>query len=695
MPLRFQTLPRCVMGLTLLIAWLVLLQPGIANAQFGANNGPLPNRVRAPSLAGGGEWLNCGGPLDLPQLRGKFVILDFWTYCCINCMQVLPELKKLEDTYPNELVVIGVHSPKFANERDAENIRQAIQRYDVRHPVVNDANGALWNKFGVEAWPSLRVIDPEGYLIAVYAGEVPFEVLDKLLKSAIPTYKRKRVLDETPLRFDLEKYATQPGPLSYPGKVLADPAGKRLFIADSGHHRIVVAGLDGKLQQTIGSGRRGSDNGTFEEASFNPPQGMALDGDTLYVADTDNHMLRKIDLSENRVSIVAGDGQQLRQPLPRASSRPRQTSLASPWALWLHERDLYIAMAGTHRIWKLELGNGRIGPYAGSGREDIIDGPLLSPQPYRPDYAAFAQPSGLTSDGQWLYVADSEGSSIRAVPLNPQLDVRTVVGTAELAENRLFTFGDRDGRHPGVLLQHPLGVAYPPQGVIYIADTYNHKIKVLDPAARSVETLAGTGQPGKTDQPPAFYEPSGVSLAGNALYIADTNNHAIRVMDLAAGKAVRTLAIEGLEPPVPPEPDPGPLGSIDRRTVRTTNVRPTGDQLRLDVQLNLAPGYKLNANAPVDYRIEPLTAEGPINRDEIGSWKQLKPAPGGPLLIDVPLSKTTGSDRFRVTVSYYYCREGVEGLCLAGAVSWSATVNLSASARDDKLELKHSVGSSR
>src|SRR5262245_43998956 len=307
---------------------------------------PFPRRVPAPSLEGGQEWLNTSAPVDLKDLRGKFVLLDFWTYCCINCMHVLPELKKLEKAYPNNVVVIGVHSGKFDTEHDAESIRQAIMRYEIEHPVVNDADYKIWNRYRCTSWPSLRMIDPEGNLVAEQGGEIDFITLDAFLKASLPYYKQKGLLDEKPVKFDLESGKAAQTPLRYPGKILADEAAARLFITDSNHNRIVVTSLEGKLQAVIGSGQLGRLDGDFRTAEFNHPQGVALRGDTLYVADTENHLLRKVDLKGQRITTIAGTGEQARinwpginPDSPRAEvperfvGPPAETALNSPWAL--------------------------------------------------------------------------------------------------------------------------------------------------------------------------------------------------------------------------------------------------------------------------------------------------------------------------------------------------------------------------
>ncbi len=271
---------------------------------------PFQRRIPCPDLTGGIDWINTAGPLELKDLRGKFVILDFWTYCCINCMHILPELKKLEEEFPNELVVIGVHSAKFEGEKDSENITDAVMRYEIKHPVVNDAKHAIWDRLGVRSWPTVAVVDPEGQVVYARNGEFKAEDMAAILKLGIPYYRKKGTLDETPVRFDLAADHATATPLRFPGKVLADAASDRLFIADSNHNRIVIAKLDGTLVDVVGSGAIGTADGDFTSAQFNHPQGMVLDGNTLYVADTENHMLRKVDLAKKSVTTIAGRGAQ-------------------------------------------------------------------------------------------------------------------------------------------------------------------------------------------------------------------------------------------------------------------------------------------------------------------------------------------------------------------------------------------------
>lgn len=533
--------------------------PAAGNANVAEN--PYRQRVPAPALEGG-EWVNTPAPLALADLRGRYVLLDFWTFCCINCMHVLPELNKLEHAFPNELVVIGIHSAKFQGERVTDNIREAVLRYEIEHPVINDAKMTIWGTYGARSWPTLVLIDPAGDVVWAASGERSFDEIKAVIDRGLPYYRAQGLLKPAPRPTIIDASKQPATPLRYPGKILADEKSGRLFVADSNHNRIVVAKFDGKFDQVIGSGVIGRENGGFDACSFNHPQGMALVGNTLYIADTENHLLRKADLASRRVTTVAGTGEkgsawpdfgavgENRLKQGGAGERPslKTTALSTPWALWQQGSDLFIAMAGMHQIWKMPLDESKIGAYAGNGREDIADGPLLPGTPYGLQFASFAQPSGLSSDGKRLFVADSEGSTVRSVPFDPNGKVETLVGLT----GTLFDFGDTDGSGRDVRLQHPLDVAWA-DGKLYVADTYNNKIKVIDVERRTCRALAGTGKPGNADGEKggaaAFNEPAGISAAGGKLYVADTNSHLIRVVELAGNSRVTTLKIEGLAPP--------------------------------------------------------------------------------------------------------------------------------------------------
>ena len=511
-------------------------------------------KIAAPELDGGIAWLNTGGPLSLKNdLKGKVVLLDFWTLCCINCIHIIPDLAKLEKKYANELVVIGVHSPKFDNEKDTKSIRKAILRYQVDHPVVNDADHKIWDRYDVDAWPTFVLIDPEGNLVGYTSGEGNYELLDTVVGKVVEKAKKDKTLNEKPIRFDLAKFREAGDtPLFFPGKVLADEKSKRLFIADSTHHRIVVTDLDGQAIAVAGNGAPGNVDGAFDKAQFHDPQGLALRGDILYVADRKNHVLRALDLKAKTVATVAGNGEQDTDPFHRRIDKPvpaKSIGLNSPWDLLVEGNRLFVAMAGHHQIWTLDFATNEMVPFAGNGRENIGDGPLRS--------AMFAQPSGLATDGKNIYVADSEVSALRRVPLGDG-EVETLVGRG------LFVFGDRDG--PGQIedvlareakearLQHALGVVHV-GGTLYIADTYNSKVRTFDLKAKTLTTFLGGDEGNGWFATPLFSEPAGISAAGGKLYVADTNAHRIRVVDLKT-KQVTTLKLTGVAPPVPPKDEP-------------------------------------------------------------------------------------------------------------------------------------------
>lgn len=494
-------------------------------------------RVRAPEFPQNLTWLNTDHPLFLKDLKGQIVLLDFWTYCCINCLHVLPDLKYLEQKYPNSLTVIGVHSAKFDNEKEPENIRQAVWRHELQHPVIVDSNWQIWEQYAVKAWPTLILIDPQGYVISTLSGEGNRETLDQLIAQMIQD-QAKGTINFQKLALTLEKHPKpEATPLAFPGKVLADEVGDRLFVADSAHHRLIISTLAGQVLQIIGTGKSGLCNGAFNKVQFSSPQGMSLDAkkQILYVADTENHCLRQIDLNKQEVTTLAGTGKQSSKIKPHRGLAT-ETDLNSPWDVEKIGNRLLIAMAGSHQIWELSLETGIICTYAGMGAEACLDGPLTE--------AAFAQPSGLTTDGRELYVADSEVSSVRAVGLIDNLPVRTICGSGDL-----FSFGDLDGHGLNVRMQHCLGIEYT-QNYLWVADTYNHKIKRVDPRTGDCHTMLGSkagyldGQSTKA----RFAEPSGLSASSAHLYVADTNNHAIRHIALDTLE-VTTLTFSGLSAP--------------------------------------------------------------------------------------------------------------------------------------------------
>lgn len=644
---------------------------------------PFPKRHPSPELDGGVEWLNAAGPISVKDLRGKIVLIDFWTFCCINCMHVLPDLAYLEHKYPNELVVIGVHSAKFDNEKETGNIRKAILRYEIEHPVVNDANMDIWRKFGVNSWPSLVVLDPEGNYCGYVSGEGNRKLLEEVINRLIAYHKAKGTLDESPLRFDLERDKVQQSPLRFPGKILVDERHGRLFISDSNHNRLVISSLDGRLVDVIGSGTIGHKDGSYADAQFDHPQGMVLVDQTLYVADTENHLLRTVDLESKRVTTLAGTGEQSRN---RAPGGPLlKTALNSPWDLTVVDGVLYIAMAGPHQIWAHQLGSDSLWRYAGSGREDIVDGSL--------EESALAQPSGLVNDGKFLYVVDSEGSAVRKISTtegnnltSPTGEVTTIAGTHDLPRGRsLFEFGDVDAQGDDARFQHPLGLAFH-DGTLFVTDSYNHKIKQIDLTTRAVTTWIGDGKAGSELDPLQLAEPAGIAIAGGKIYVADTNNHRIVVIDMNTRKSTEFM-ITGLTPPQPSDR----IVNLPAEPVKTIEIEPqelgTSDKIEIQIELVLPEGFKLNELMPVSYKLKADDEQSVFPNDQLNQKQEVE-TKGKSIRLLLPTANKAGAAIAVLSLTYGYCRDGNGGLCKIGTTHWKIPLVTKDGAKGQAIQLK-------
>ena len=491
--------------------------------------------IAAPEIPQALDWFNVQRPLSfVSDLRGKIVILDFWTQGCINCLHVIPDLHRLEDEYPDSLVVIGVHWAKFDHERASPAIQQAVQRLGIRHPVVNDDYEYLRRSYRVRAWPTLVLIDPLGRVVGSHAGEGIYPLFQPVVDQMAREYGAAGLIDVRPLETIVASSNPVPTVLSFPGKVLADQSSNRLFIADSGHHRVLITDLEGEISGVIGAGVSGYTDGAWPDVKFKQPQGLALsaNGRYLYVADRGNHSIRVVDLSRKTVATLAGTG----QPTHRITAGPPlMTSIASPWDVELIGEQLYVAGAGRHQIWVIDLsGNGEaaswIDVFAGTGAEGLDDGYRLS--------ATLSQPSGLAVDGATLWFTDPEASAVRSIDLGESGELRTLIGSG------LFSWGDSTGDRQSTQLQHAVGIEVV-NGDLYIADTYNHRIKIIEVQTGTSALVAGNGAPGFADgtgEAAQLAEPSGLSAAGHVVFIADTNNHQIRTLDTTTGH-LKTLEL--------------------------------------------------------------------------------------------------------------------------------------------------------
>ena len=424
-------------------------------------------------------------------------------------MHLLPQLRELEEKYSEGLQIIGVHSAKFLAESFTSNIIQATKRYQIHYPVINDSTHEIWKYYGIKAWPTTIIIDLNGNIHSHIEGEVSFEELEQKILD-VSSYSQESKLIERPRLTDYNSHLPEPSPetLSFPGKIISDETSRRLFITDSNNNRILLTSLNGTITDEIGRGNSGFLDGDASSALFNNPQGIAHHENLVFVADTGNHAIRKIDLSTRQVSTMWNS----------------KHSKTSPWDLAYENGVLYIAMAGVHQLWDMNILDNNTLALAGSGQEGLADGD--------PKNACLAQPSGLDVHQGHIYFVDSETSSIRTLDLNGDQEIHTLVGTG------LFEYGDLDATGIHAKLQHPIGIELY-QGYIYIADTYNNKIKVLSLDSLDVFTLAGDGNPrllDGTNKYSSFYEPSGLTVINNKIYVADTNNHAIRIIDLASGQ---------------------------------------------------------------------------------------------------------------------------------------------------------------
>lgn len=560
--------------------------------------------------------MNTGGAdLDLEALRGKTVLLDFWTFCCVNCLHVLDELRPLEAKWADELVVIGVHSPKFEFEKDPDALAANIERYEVTHPVIDDPELETWTEYGARAWPTLMVLDTHGRIAGNLSGEGHAANLDALIGRLVAEGETDGSLRRGPAPTVLAERTPQT--LRFPSKLTTLPDG-RLVVSDAGQHRLVVFQNDGQtVDEIIGTGTRGNTDGDAETVQFAEPNGVlalpheiaAEVGYDLLVTDTANHLLRGVKVGQDRllrsrtateVVTVAGTGDQWMQgqELPRGEGDARSYSLSTPWDItWSHVLNrAVIAMAGIHQLWTFDPVTGALMVLAGTTQEGLVDGPVVT--------SWWAQPSGIDEmpDGR-LVVADSETSAVRV--LDPHtMQVRTLVGQG------LFDFGHVDG--PGgpdgiARLQHPLAVTALPDGRIAVADTYNGAIRIVeehdaeDPEVTAEITVVTVAT--DLDEPSAAIVGPPVDGIGQ-LIVVESGAH--RVTWVPVAKAAERVIDQGAQRSERPttEVGPGPL------TVRVLFTPPEGHKLddslgpSTQVTVSTTPSAMLTVGGGVDTALE-------------------------------------------------------------------------------------------
>ncbi len=442
--------------------------------------------------------LNTKKPLKVADVKGKIVLVDFWTYGCINCQQVIPDLKYLEAKYPQELVVVGVHSAKFENEKDSFEIKKAVARYGITHPVINDSKFEIWESFGVRAWPTLVLIDPDGKVYKAYSGEGHRGDLDRDIFAISNKYKGK--INNAKIEMAEEAHKMEfkfPSKISEVQNFSSDGKAARAvyFLTDSSHHQIVGLEKNGKEFLRIGNGKE-----AFNENSLARPQGTVFKDGILYIADTANNSLRAYDFKTKRITTLVGDG-------------TRGRTWASPWDLeFISNDEIAVAMAGTHQILSYNIKTKKVDVIAGSGVESIDDGVLPG--------NSLSQPSGLSHIGDKLYFVDAETSSLRVLEKG---SITTLIGKG------LFDFGLVDGDKSKALMQHTTGV-YATKDKVYLADTYNNAVRVYDVKTGKLTTLAK-----------GFKEPNDVFLSDGKLIVVSTGEHALKKVDIKNGKVEKFI----------------------------------------------------------------------------------------------------------------------------------------------------------
>ncbi|NWS67844.1 NHLC2 protein, partial [Crotophaga sulcirostris] len=676
--------------------------------------------LTVPELGADLQWLNTEGPISLHKdLCGKVVVLDFFTYCCINCLHLLPDLHALEHQFSDKdgFVIVGVHSAKFPNEKVLDNIKSAILRYNIVHPVVNDAEATLWHELEVSCWPTLVIVGPRGNMLFSLVGEGHREKLFLFTSITLKFYKERGQIKDNKIGIKLYRDSLPPSPLLFPGKVTVDDSGERLVIADTGHHRILVTRKSGQIIHTIGGPNSGRRDGRFSEAAFNSPQGVAIKNNIIYVADTENHLIRKIDLESEMVTTVAGVG--IQGVDMEGGAKGEEQPISSPWDVVFgnsvsgtQEDDvLWIAMAGTHQVWALMLEGGKLPKgsdlkkgvclrFAGSGNEENRNNAY-------PHKAGFAQPSGLSlaSEEPWncLFVVDSESSTVRTISLKDGA-VKHLVG-GERDPLNLFAFGDVDGAGINAKLQHPLGVTWDKKRkLLYVADSYNHKIKVVDPKLKNCATLAGTGEAGNvvgsSFTQSTFNEPGGLCVEenGRLMYVADTNNHQIKVLDLET-RIISMLPI--LNPEACDVPDNLPvqkdkITNLPKLPKSAPNVQlpsltvAPGQTIQFLLKLTLPPDAKLNEEAPNSWFI---TAEdntwllqGQCLSGEIKDVSSQTIIP-----FQLPRSCLSAEAILAVKACLYYCSKG-SSACMMKGISFTQPLLITSTNQDSstQVDLMHS-----
>ncbi len=461
------------------------------------------------------DWVNCA-PIALANLRGRVTLLYFFCSSSNYCQQLNSEIKQLEAKFHDGLNVIGVHTPKFSYESDSANVLKCVNRWLIRHPVINDAHWQLWRMLNIEAWPTVVLLDAEGKLSGVYFGDGHKAELESRINQLLNDAHMRGIRSkEAPP--SVKKPETSSF-LSFPSHVIAGV--DRLYVSDTGHNRVVEMSFEGQVTRIFGSGNAGLWDGRGIETGFNGPTGLCMGKDELFICDTGNHVIRRVRLAaQDQVDTIAGTGRAaigLSDP-----GAARAVAMSAPTGCMWTQDKLFVTQSGQHQIWMVDLIRNTARKIAGSGQDALADGSAAM--------CAFSKPNGITLARDGIYISDANNSAIRHISLT-DFSVRTVIGEGT------FEFGDIEGASAGARLQHPGSVCFDAtRNVIWIADSYNNKIKVFSIAKNEVKTLNVNYK---------LHEPTGLTLADNALWIVNTNAHELLRLDLKTGKLGRINVAE-------------------------------------------------------------------------------------------------------------------------------------------------------
>lgn len=446
-------------------------------------------RVEALPLHAGGGWL--GVPLStFRDLRGRVVLLHFWSASSVGSARAVEELRGLERRFADVLTVIGVHSPRFAHERRPQVVRDAVARLRLQHPVLDDYELVNWDAYAIDSVPTVVLLDHQGRVVGDaegcgHAGELA-DAIERLVGEA----EQEGALEREPLAatglldedLDMSPLAGD-GELTFPAGVAADVHAdgvRRIAIADTGRDRVLLCRPDGQLTEVL--------DGYYR------PQGLRFDGpDALLVCEPCADRVWRVDLASGDRRLV--------------TDRVLSPADVVRW----HGR-LVVAGAAQHVLIAVDE-DGATELLAGDGSEGLRDGAA-------PTGTSLAQPSALavTSDGELAFL-DAQSSSLRVLD-RPGGTVRTLVGIDPERG------GERDGDRAAAGLQHPLGLAAVGDELL-IADTYNGRLRVWRDGLLTTVPLA------------TFVEPVALAaLPGGFVLVADRARHCVAALHVGEARVV-------------------------------------------------------------------------------------------------------------------------------------------------------------